>query len=190
MLEVLDHKQAESNLSAAMVEHKISIKSRFVPQSLSRNSTETRPTLNWKITVEVNGRAILETDYSAGIGHIPGYRFNMRERVGVRDFIREICETGRYPSGYGFAIGRGDSGVKRWSGILPVDEVTAFSCLLMDSDVLDYSNFQEWAENMGFDSDSRKAESMYRDCLNIALTLRSALGEKSCMKMRECAQQM
>ena len=37
-------------------------------------------------------------------------------------------------------------------------------CLLMDSDVVEYGNFEEWAECMGYDTDSRQALKIYEAC--------------------------
>jgi hypothetical protein len=45
----------------------------FIPFSVSRNKDAERKTLNWRVTVKRSGRDILSTDYSAGIGHCPGY---------------------------------------------------------------------------------------------------------------------
>lgn len=46
----------------------------FVPFSQSRNRAEKTPNLNWVVTVKRNGRDVLTTDYSAGMGHCPGYK--------------------------------------------------------------------------------------------------------------------
>lgn len=41
---------------------------------------------------------------------------------------------------------------------------------------------------LGYDPDSRKAEAIYKACLEIALKLRNALGEDGLAKLREAAQ--
>ncbi|MCK5306990.1 MAG: hypothetical protein KAJ73_00125 [Zetaproteobacteria bacterium] len=43
-----------------------------------------------------------------------------------------------------------------------LDEV--IHCLLMDSDVTEYNGFEEWADCMGYDSDSRQALKIYDAC--------------------------
>jgi hypothetical protein len=58
----------------------------------------------------------------------------------------------------------------------------------MDSDVFNYSSFEEWASTFGYDADSRKGESIYRTCLDIALKLRNAIGEDGLQKLREACQ--
>ena len=186
----LSPEQATAKLLNLMDTCGITIESAFVPVSQSRNRDQKHLTLNWKVTVAKKGVPILLADYSAGCGHIPGYRVPFaRERINVREFIREICESGRYPSGYGFAVGREDSGVRRWTGTLKPEAADVFGCLVMDSNVLEYSAFDEWAGDYGYDPDSRSAESIYRTCLEHALKLRAALGDKLLGEARELANQ-
>ena len=45
----------------------------------------------------------------------------------------------------------------------------------MDSDVLNYDCFEDWADCMGMDTDSRKAEDIYNACMKIALKLRQLI---------------
>jgi hypothetical protein len=49
--------------------------------------------------------------------------------------------------------------------------------LVSDSDVDNYETFEDWAENTGYSSDSRKAENVYRACQKIAKKLRKFLGD-------------
>jgi len=41
----------------------------------------------------------------------------------------------------------------------------ALNCFVSDSDCLEY-DFEEWCDNLGFDSDSRKAEKTYKACIS------------------------
>ena len=59
--------------------------------------------------------------------------------------------------------------------ILP-DPLDVLYSIVSDSDVLNYSTFEDWAENLGYDPDSRRAESTYRECLKHAIALRVAIG--------------
>lgn len=49
--------------------------------------------------------------------------------------------------------------------------------LVGDADVLNYSSFEEWASRTGFNTDSRKDEAYYRECLEIARALRNSIGD-------------
>lgn len=54
----------------------------------------------------------------------------------------------------------------------------------MDSDVLESSGFEEWASNFGYETDSRKADSIYRACLEIALKLKAVIGNDGLEQLR------
>jgi hypothetical protein len=157
----------------------LTIESVFVPFSKSRNKGQDRKSLNWSITVKRNGRDVLTTDYSAGVAHCPAYNrkvpaaWNRPARMWRPLACEAECENG-------YALGIFTS----WGGfnhdkkkpILP-DPVDVFHNLTMDSSVLDSGGFEDWAADYGYDTDSRRAVSTYRACLEIALKFRAAIGE-------------
>lgn len=57
-------------------------------------------------------------------------------------------------------------------------------CLIMDSAVLDFSGFEEWAGDFGFDTDSVRANKIYRACLETALQMRAGLGNDTLQELR------
>ena len=161
----------------------LTLKSTFIPFSQSRNKVERIPSLNWRVTVERNGREVLTTDYSAGMGHCPSYKQGARQTLDYMSAINHECETGK-------------TARRKWSGsstifsgadIAPKTEDVFYS-LVMDSDVMDAGGFEYWAANYGFDADSRKAEATYRACLDIALKLRAAIGDEGLSRLREAFQ--
>ena len=153
---------AKEKIQAFMAENKVTIESEFVPWSQPRNKGEKHRSLNWRIKILRADRTILETDYSAGVAHCPSYRQGRR----TVDVERET-ETGRR--------------------IAP-DACDVIASLSMNSSVLDCSSFEEWAGEFGYDVDSRKAESIYRACLEIALKLRNGLGEEGLRALQIAAQ--
>lgn len=60
--------------------------------------------------------------------------------------------------------------------------------LSMDSSVLDYATFEQWAPELGIDPDSRQGEKVYRACLEIALAMRGAIGEKGLSELSDAFQ--
>lgn len=56
------------------------------------------------------------------------------------------------------------------------EAVGVLECLLSDSDVDNY-DFEEWARNLGYDPDSRKAEKTYKACQKLTEKLHKFLGE-------------
>lgn len=62
--------------------------------------------------------------------------------------------------------------------------------LILDSSVLNYSSFEDWAADMGGDKDSRQAEATYRACLDIGLKFRNGLGEAAMTELSEACQEL
>lgn len=158
--------------------HGLTMKFEFVPWSQSRNKKD-KPkvddySMNWKVYLYHKDRLVLTTDYMAGIGHCKRELVNksMRYCIADADAIIKECETGKYYAG------------SKWRDSVP-DEDDVMYCLAMNADALEYRNFEDWASEFGYDEDSRKAETIYRACLEIALALRSALGDTKSAQLRE-----
>lgn len=155
----------------------LSIKAEFVPWSKSRNAKEKHKSLNWRVTLLRGGKEVLTTDYRAGEGHCPSYKQTFGGMsIDQRNALDYECENG---SRYNMAL----SG----KPILP-DAADVIYSLVMDADVLNYAKFEEWAENFGYDPDSRKGEAIYRTCLEHALALRNAIGDDGLRELQEAGQ--
>jgi len=182
---------ARTEIEAFIAEHALTVTAVFVPCSQSRNAQSAHPSLNWKVTVSVRGCVVLDgVDYSAGSGHCPAY-IDTTAAHGAYDraeMMKWECEHGKraklLPGGSIVAAG---STVGRVSAILP-DPVDVVACLASDAGALDAGSFEEWARDMGEDTDSRKAEACYRACLETALALRAALGEAGLTALRQACQ--
>lgn len=178
---------AGEKITATMAALGLTVTAQFVPWSQSRNKNEkeenrfggtaVRPrlSLNWRVTLTNNDRAILTTDYSAGIAHCPAYKAGPLT-VDVHAAIQSECETGLRMAPIG----------KR-KPIMP-NACDVVASLVMDSSVLDESSFEDWASSLGYDTDSRKAETLYRACLDIALKLRAGIGEDGLQQLRDACQ--
>jgi hypothetical protein len=164
----------------------------FVPFSQSRNRDQKYHALNWRCQLIQNQREVFTFDYSAGTGHIPGSAQGLgRPSRDTARHIREICEYGRWkvPSHVSPSMGwLSDSKIKRWSGHLIPAVTDVMYSLSIDSDVLNYSSFEDWASCFGYDEDSRSAESIYRQCLETALALRAAVGDSGMARLAEIFQ--
>lgn len=183
---------AKAELQAFMEKHGITIKADFVPWSRSRNKDEKddrgnpRLTLNWRVTLAKGGRDIVTADYSAGEAHCPGYNANIPAhyrnpaKLYRRELIAREVETGKRAEYRPW-------GMKDREAIQP-DSCDVLYSLASDSDVIDCATFEAWADYYGYDTDSRKAEAIYRACLEIALKLRNGLGESALQELREACQ--
>jgi hypothetical protein len=154
----------------------LSFKVEFVPFSKSRNAdqdpegvTPSKRSLNWKVTLYRNGREIIRTDYSAGIGHCPGYKQNARWVKAYHDIIEYETENGHAAKVHSWGIVKGKA-------ILP-DNLDVLYSLVSEARTIDYATYEEWASDYGYNPDSRSGEALYRACLEIALKMRSGIGE-------------
>lgn len=165
----------QETLQRAAVRLGLTVSAKFVPFSQSRSKDQKDCNLNWKVTLQRNGRDIITTDYSAGQGHCPSYKSPPKFSTGKVDQylqrrrITDECENGKKSrltgSGSRFALGG--------APILP-DECDVIYALVSDSDVLNYSGFADWCDSLGYDSDSVRARATYDDCLSIALNVKQA----------------
>jgi len=170
----------EDVIGVTIAECGLTIESKFIPWSKSRNSKDVMPSLNWEVTLLKNGKEILTTDYSAGVAHCPAYRQNDKSILHHEEIMME-CEKGFTATGYENEYIR----ITKNLPILPEDRDVIYS-LLMDAETLDY-DFEDWCSNLGFDADSRKAESMYNQCKEITLKL-LRIGTPSIDKLRDAFQ--
>jgi hypothetical protein len=175
---------ARHELETAISELGLTITSEFVPFSQSRNKGEKYPSLNWRVTLQKNGRAVLTTDYTAGSGHAPSYKQG-DNTVDRNNMVRFECENGYPASNSG-----GGPNVHRRLGGGPIkpDAADVINSLAMDSDVIDHPTFESWASELGYDVDSRSVEKTYRACLEIALKLRAGIGEDGLAKLRKAGE--
>lgn len=184
IIQDMDYKEAAAELARRAEALGLSIDCAFVPFSQSRNAKEKWQSLNWRVTLKRNGRDILETDYSQGIAHCPAY--SIKGKYGQANAIAIEIEKGRIAK-KAFGDGRYFESRKP---IAPPSLADVLSSLCMDSDVLNYANFEQWAKNFGYDPDSRKGEAIYRQCLEIALTLRAAIGDADLSELCQLAAMM
>jgi hypothetical protein len=173
---------ARETLQTAIDSLGLTIRSEFVPWSRSRNAKQKDRSLNWRVTLVRDGRDVLTTDYSAGIGHCPSYR-NIPGSVHSLDKAAAIdleTELGKEQ--------RGKLSLYSGNPILP-DTCDVVYSLVQDADVLNHSRFEEWASNLGYNPNSRAAEAIYRTSLEIALALRNSIGDAGLAKLSEACRE-
>lgn len=181
------HSPADA-LNAACAAINLTMTAVFVPFSQSRNATARdgaeKPwrSLNWRVTLERNGRAFLTTDYSQGEGHAPAAKWKGKAYGQQRAIDIEI-ETGMV-AGTLFS----DEPRATRKPIAPPSLADVVYSLASDSSVLDSSGFEDWANEFGYDTDSRSAEATYRACLDIALKMRGAIGEAGLQALRTASE--
>jgi hypothetical protein len=169
-------------LEQAIADLGVTMAVEFVPWSKSRHAKPNPKlddrSLNWRVTLRTKeGREIITTDYSAGIGHCPSYKQGARLTLEYAEKIAHETEVGKQAlSSHRFG-----------SKIEPKLADVVYS-LVSDASAIDYATFEEWAGDVGYDTDSRKGEQVYRACLEIGLKLRAMLGEPALTRLREASQ--
>lgn len=185
-----DYSTIDEGLAAAG----LSMAAVFVPQSRSRYAISAdkrsggyggrgEPCINWRCTVSLNGRELWTGDYSQGIGHVskPAAAWIRKECgpdtcIGSRAAYTELCETQKIAR-YGFLSNAIAAPLLR----------DVFYSILLDGDAYAMS-FEEWADSFGYDTDSRKAESTYRECAAIGRALSAGLSAEALDGLRELFQ--
>lgn len=163
-------------VSETLAEMGLTVESVFIPFKQSRNANEKSPSLNWSATLMLNGKAVLTTNYSAGCGHCPSYKQGMKTQYDYQRVNIE-CQTGfkaandHYPS-------------KIQIKLDPKDFIYS---VLVDAEAFEM-DFEEWAGNFGYETDSRKAEKAYNECREIGVKLVRAIGTDEFARLQETFQ--
>ncbi len=195
------HELARRDVIRIAEELGLTLESKFVPFSQSRNAEprdgqkEPWRSLNWKVTLNHNGREVLRTDYSQGTAHCP---VNARESKRPRSANRQGASAAMIRSAEALEIETGkraafdfmDRARETRHPIPGPDIADVLHSLALDSEVLEHSCFEDWAGCFGYDEDSRTAESTYRQCLEIALKMRGAIGNARLNELQEAAREM
>jgi len=163
----------------------ISVTHTFVPLSKSRNKDKKPLTLNYLVTISLNGKPIIAgAEYSEGIGcyskDMP-VALKTRLTLSEKGTIDQACETGKL-----FREGSVLSFPKK---TLTPDINGILASFFLDATAVNYDTFESWASELGYDTDSRRAEQTYNYCLSVGLKLRNALGSSRFEKMQEVCSQ-
>lgn len=176
----MDTNTINQEIARIMHGYNLNLEYTFIPWSQSRNKDEKQPSLNYSVTVKQNGRAILTTLYSMGMGHAPAYKAKWRNKWDKAQAIAVECERGKntsaiYPDGMIF------------SGKTPIlpNDADVWQSLLSDAEAIDFAGFESWAREYGYDQDSRAAERIYNKCVSIGLKLRAGIDERARVELRE-----
>lgn len=166
----------------------------YLPQNLEsiedsrgvfKRSDLNKQQLKYQVAISYKGRPLIETSYSMGIGHIPGFREPRLWTVPVWNTMKWVFREGKAPASTAWdhnyaALLQGKPIVPKLKDVL--------HCLVVESDTFDYDSFESWASDFGYDQDSRRAEEIYQACLKTALKLRSGIGQDKLNQLREAYQ--
>lgn len=167
-------------------ENGLTLQSVFVPFSISRNRDNKISSINYIITLK-SASGIISTDYSLGCGHVKyvamkSVNWNCQRvnaKMAIAGAVGESCETGKWAQDYRLFHDKNFPAPT-------IDEV--LYSLQIDSDVINYDNFEQWANGMGYDSDSIKDFEIYKACEKIAREFSKLLTKKQREELAELLQ--
>jgi hypothetical protein len=170
----ITEKQARDNAIDALG---LTMTAVFVPWSQSRSKVVDPKlrdySLNWNITLSAKGREFLTFTYTAGIANCATRpRHWAKPTIGEASKVIAECE-GRLPA---------------FRGKPKPNLHNVINSLLSDANAIEHGSFEDWGRDLGYDTDSRKAESMYRACLECGLKLRQAIGDEGITQLRTAFQ--
>jgi hypothetical protein len=164
--------KAKQELSAFVADHQLSFQGMFIPQKFSNNAKEDRLTLNWRGVIS-SKHGNMDTDYSKGIGHLNFERLNVawhtpEKTRGNRRYEHAIQVEQKTAANGGkpchVFVKKDGEVVRSEAHPVSIPHPTLEEVLenyAMTSDTLDFTSFESWAREMGYDEDSRAAEKVY-----------------------------
>jgi hypothetical protein len=134
--------------------------------------------LSYEVTVKYRGKKMLTLPYSMGIAHMKEYEAELKKTnsnysritIAGASVIAEILRTGKVRPSAPQTMPK------------PAD---VMYCLLCDMDVMHHRDFESWASDCGFDTDSRKAEGIYKACLAQALLMHATITGEHLAQLKE-----
>jgi hypothetical protein len=176
---------AQEQVNRVLSDAGIAATFRHVPTEFDPRSKDWQH-VAWRVTFK-SGRGQFTTDYRQGLGHLPEavYPKNGRLRIDQAEAVRRTLMTGKLcllGKGYGFN--------PTTQPIPTPDAADVVYSLVSDASAADYATFEDWARDMGEDTDSRKAESTFNACRQIALDLFRVFGADTVEKLRPIVAEM
>lgn len=155
-----------------MTRENIVMSSEFVPAS----QTDRPHAINWRVTFR-SPRSVFSIPYSYGYGVLIGYKTQHGTPTDALAALGNPQATGTYfpPDQLRLAP----------VPVPPPALADVLRCILLDSDVRHYESFEEFALNMGYDTDSRSAERVYNDCILNTLRAMACFGSTVLEELEE-----
>ena len=123
------------------------------------------PHLAFAVRLLRNGREVLTTPYRMGIGHVPKGQMYL-DSPGHLSLLEKAAKQAK---------------------VAPALPDVLFSLVMDGAAYFDAETFEDWAENYGYDTDSRKAEQVWKACDETGRKLARVLSADELATLREAA---
>ena len=176
--------ETDGKVAAMLAAAGVGYAATFVPQSMSRNCAEKDRTLNWRVAfARTAPRAeSFTTDFMQGIGHVPHWK--QPRTLYDESACGKPWETGVYAP---YREKTRDYQAFATRKLPAPSAASVIYCLLADVSAYGVP-FEEWAQDNGYDTDSRKAESTYQACVEIGRNMRRVFGLQLIEQLRDALQ--
>jgi hypothetical protein len=149
------------------------------------------PCIAYRVRLEYKGKPIHTSPYSMGVGHV-----KTKVTTCGTDFSRTLSMNEHsLLLAWQFKPHANFTDKALWASVaaklaklqkvVPSLADVMHSLLSDGSPFFDAESFEDWAGNLGYDPDSRKAESIYRECDRTGRAMQGALGAEMVAKLRE-----
>lgn len=144
--------------------------------------------IGYRVRLNYDGRAVCETDYKLGLGHVdlksPKNRLaslSIGEGRMLAAWIRKPAAN--------FADKDMQTAVAaklaKVQKVTPRKNDVLYALLADGAAQFDDLTFEDWAAELGYDTDSRKAEAIYRQCCEIGQAFIRTIGRESIQTLRD-----
>lgn len=158
---------------------------------VDKNGKDSWPHIAYRVSLTLNGKEILATDYKLGIGHVkPVKLFTSNLTTDERSML-ETWQRKPYANFINKQL-QADVAAKlaRQQKVVPELDDVLHSLLLEGETFFNAQSFEDWAGDFGYDADSRKAEGIYRACDSIGRQLAAGIPKAILEKAREIVQDL
>ncbi len=149
-----------TNLEQELKRLGIAVQYKFLPKSHSRNREERMLSINWLVTLKKCHTNVITLEYTQNILEHPLWRPHPTQDE--YELIANSVEIGSF-------MGR---------QLTPPEELEFAHKLIEDTTVLNYADYEMWAEYMGYEEDSHEGRIIYNESIRIALIVRYYLGSE------------
>lgn len=179
--EIQEEKPILEQYNELIAELGLEIKNKFVPFSVSKNAEEKNKSINWKVTISAKNKNKIILDYSQGVGHLP----YPQTILGCTNYQKKVVEEAilvAVETGIAKKIIFKDKDVKISIGNNEIPFPTlkeVLYCLVSEANVRESLVYEDWANDYGYDPDSRKGKKIYEACKKQTSDLLKVLGSES-----------
>jgi len=146
--------------------------------------------IGYTVRLSYKDREVVKTDYSLGIGHVKVKEYRC---IGPFDHEeRRFLEAWTANPHANFKNKEFQLGVAvklaKLQKVTPSKDDVIWSLLMDASPQIYDQTFEDWASELGYDADSRKAERIYKECCDTGRALISVLGRERVTELQEAFQ--